>query len=221
MSNYKPRTFTVRGFNPLVTDFDKPTGSIDSISNFSSQIARNQVEATTAMLTNFKNMTSYGIKNLCDENVINDYAIRGVVNPDVASISNGIQILDLKITLSTINQQTVKYLKSVIAEIINHWAEKSRVKNLRGWRCSAVKTLAVDYDYDLDVCYVRTQVLLSSAIIYSNRVSGYLECSINPADAQTIMSDLGLLRKQLSRELGTNLDSVHYKHSVIGAGEVL
>jgi hypothetical protein len=221
MSNYKPRTFTVRGFNPLVVDFNKPSGTIDTITNFTSKIARNQVEATTLMLTEFKNMSPLIIKSLCDDDVINDYGIRGINHPDSANVENAIHVIDLKITLATTNKQDVKYLKPVIVETINHWAEKSRVKNLRGWRCSAVKTLSVEYDHDLDLCYVRTQVLLGNAIIYSNRVTGYLECSINPSDILTSLADLGLLRKKLVQVLGSNLDSVHYKHSLHGQGEIL
>jgi hypothetical protein len=221
MSNYKPRTFTVRGFDPLSINFNKPTGTIESVTGFESKTVRNQVEATATMLTNFKTMTPFVIKELCDEGDINDYAISGVNVPASVDIEQGIQLVDLRITLNTVNKQTIKYLKPVIAETINHWAEKSRVKNLRGWRCSAVKTLSVEYDHDLGLCYVRTQVIISNAVIYSNRLTGYLECSINPSNSSIILDDLGLLRKQLARVLGTNLETVHYKHSLIGQGEVL
>jgi hypothetical protein len=127
-------------------------------------------------------------------------------------------IVDLKIKLNTADKVIVKTQKPLINETVKRWAEKCRVKGLRGWRCSAIKTPTYEYNDD-DTTVVRIQVILSNAIIYSTDGGG-ITCNISPRLNTELLDDLGKLRKQLGRAV-TWLGTVHFKHSLLGEGELL
>lgn len=215
---YKPRTFTVRGFTTTQESFLKPSGTIDQFASFQKIEVRHQHEALALMLTNFREMTTPGIIDIATSGFIDEDLVIGLNNPiDICSIFH---VIDLDITVNSIDQKAMKFFKKEILESIFTWSEKSRVKNLRGWRCSAVKTPILEYNYDPLCCHFRTQVVLSNAIIYSS-TSGDIECNISSIDFATVQSDLANLRKNIKKKIGTNLGSFYYKDSIFGKSEII
>lgn len=225
--SYVPRTFIVRGFNPCTADFLKPTGVIENVPNFVEKTVRQQFEAITVMLQGFKNMSSFSVQEGVDEGRLQSYYAQGSSDPFATEPVHAIFTVDIDVTLDFSGEsidekrRLVKMLKPDIMETFKRWAEKSRVKNLRGWRASAVKTPIVEYDHENDLCHVRTQIITSNAIFYASPANGEVECNIASRDNSQIHADLANLRRKLTKVLGRYLDSVHYKHSLIGNGEIL
>jgi hypothetical protein len=218
--SYKPRTYTVRGFdvNSVSDIFSKPTGTIDQFSSFTETVVRNQFEAIALMLTAYRSMSAYDLKKAPSINCTASVNT-GQVPSDEAN--QQIFVIDFSIVLKTNNKTSVKLLKPKIMSTLKTWAEKSRVKGLRGWRISAIKTPTYEYCNDTSETIVRTQVILSNAIIYSNMGNYQVDCDISPRGHE-ILDDLAKFKKQLEREkVGTFLETIYFKHSLIGKGEIL
>ena len=214
----KPRTFTVRGFTPTQEFFLKPSGTIDQFATFEKFEIRHQHTVLAMMLTNFREMTTPGVLDQCINCEINDNLVIGL--NDIYDINSNFRVIDLDIAVESTDQTVMKFFKKEILESVFTWSEKCRVKNLRGWRCSAVKTPILEYDYDSQRCHFRTQVVLSNAIFYASS-NGDIDCNISNADFATVRSDLTNLRKNIKKKLGANLGSFYYKDSIFGKGEII
>ena len=203
MSKKPEKVYVVRGFDFLSeTFFSNPVGLIKNKLTFNEITVNTQAEAIITMLT--------------------DDQISTMLPLATSSIAQElIQIIDLKIGLNVTDKLAVRALKSTLREIIKHWSEKSRVKNCRGFRVSAIRTPvfeygAIDHDTGDTVTLVRVQVLLGNAILYSSKAR-----SVIGRDYTVAIADLSLLRKELVKQLSSDFNSLSFNHSIFGKGEVL
>jgi hypothetical protein len=187
----KPKkSFVIRGFNAKVESFDSPTGVIADKSTFKECVAQTQSETIVTMLT--------------------DADFSCMITP-AQDAKDTLQIVDLKVKLSITDKFDVRAVKSSVREVVKHWAEKSRVKNRRGFRVSAIRT--PDFEYGTNGTDVKVQVILSNTVRYSDS-----KLNDDPQTQTTVLADLGLLKKELSKRLDWKFNSLSYNHSLIGKG---
>ena len=203
----KKMNYVVRGINVMNESFDRPTGVMVDKNYFAEKVVDKQFQALSVL---------FGDPNIMTMSV--PYASEAgfnVCNQDVASFDHTqmVNVIDLNIVLYTGRKDDVRQLKSIIRETLLHWAEKSRVKNRRGFRSNAIRTPV--YEYNASSTSVRTQIILSNAIYYAADV-----VDIASQDYNSISADLALLHKKLKSELGSYFDRIKYSHSLIGTGEM-
>lgn len=109
-----------------------------------------------------------------------------------------------------------KALRKALVPIIKAWAEKSRVRGLRGWRAHALRAPKVAKrktgGYEVDF-----KVLLGHAVFYSQK-----QLSAGHVDDMTYIADtLADLRKQVDRQLPGKLGVIHVEHEATGQTTVL
>lgn len=205
------RTFVVRGYDAMNELFDNPVGVIEDKSTFKEVVANTQAEAIICMLTDdvIGTMTPLNLINFADFTLVgqDDFI-------DSGGAKDVLQIIDLKITLGLTDKLEVRATKSALREVIKRWAEKSRSKGRRGFRASAIKTPV--FEYAVDETYVRVQVILSNAVLYSDSNG-----DVAPNSYVSMVDDLALLRKELSRQLAWKFKALNFSHNVFGKGEVL
>jgi hypothetical protein len=192
MGKKTPKTFVIRGFDAESESFDAPTGLIADKSTFKEIVVNTQPEAIVTMLT--------------------DSDFGGMTTPALHP-SHTLQIIDLKIGLSITDKLDVRAIKTTLREILKLWAEKSRVKNRRGFRASAIRT--PEFEYGAHGTDVKVQVILSNTVRYSDS-----KLNDDPQHQTTVLADLGLLKKELAKRLDWKFDSLSYNHSLIGKGSL-
>jgi acyl carrier protein len=192
------KTYLVRGFNfAIEPSFNSPVGVIEDKDTFKELVVNTQAEAITTMLAD-NDIATMSIRSICD---CEDPII--IVGEDVAADAlTALQVIDLKITLSLTDKLEVRAIKSDLREILKHWAEKSRVKNRRGFRSSAIKTPTFEYGPSETV--VKVQVILSSAIIYSST-------TVDVTPQTDVVADVALLEKRLFQKLGSIVNNVGHE----------
>ena len=192
------KTYLVRGFNfAIEPNFNSPVGVIEDKDTFKELVVNTQAEAIITMLAD-NDIATMSIRSICDRE---DPII--IVGEDVAADAlTALQVIDLKITLSLTDKLEVRAIKSDLREILKHWAEKSRVKNRRGFRSSAIKTPTFEYGPSETV--VKVQVILSSAIIYSST-------TVDVTPQTDVVADVALLEKRLFQKLGSIVNNVGHE----------
>lgn len=206
MGKKAEKTFIVRGVDMDTADFFQPTGVIEDIpnGNFKEVVVKTASEAIITMLTD-SIIGTMSTKQLIDCQVIS------LDGNSTASFEPGniLSAVDITIMLDTIDKLEVRALKTGIRETVKHWAEKSRVKNRRGFRSSAIRTPT--FEYLLSITKVKFQVILSNAIVYSNT-----NADISVVEQAFVSEDMALLRKQLVRNMGKVIWRLDYNHSTVG-----
>jgi hypothetical protein len=189
MSKKSEKTYVIRGFD-VFENFGQPTGTIEDKDTFQEVVVKTQAEAIVTILT---------------DPVICSMVIASQDPKDV------LHITDLNIVLNLTDKLEVRAVKTTLRDIFCLWAEKSRVKNRRGFRASAIRT--PEFVYNQYGTNVKVQVILSNAIIYSDTLAETL-------DESDILSDLKLLKKELTKRLDWKFNRLSYNHSVIGKGSL-
>lgn len=211
MSKKPERYYVVRGFDFLNESFAQPTGIIDDKNSFKELAVKTQAEAVVAMLSDDEIGTMM-VPAILDRT---DHLSRvGEGDLAVREPQNVLQVIDLTIAFASDDKQEVRQIKTPLREVLKRWAEKSRVKNRRGYRASAIRT--PKFEYESGAACARVQVILSNAILYSSHAT-----NLTPPSYLSITDDLALLRKELVKQLGSMFDGLRFHHSIIGAGEVL
>jgi len=212
MSKKPEKTYIVRGFNFLDEDFfNNPSGVIEDKSTFNEIVVKTQAEAITTMLCE-EDISTMSVSSILT--VYNDdLNIEGFSDVNVRDPKEMIHVVDLYVFINTSNKQEVRLIKSDLREVIKHWSEKSRVKNLRGFRASAIRTPV--FEYGIFETVMKVQVILSNAIVYNNH-----NVDIKPREFFDIIADLKLLKKELTKRLPIRFSELSYNHSKIGKGDV-
>jgi hypothetical protein len=210
MSKRKERTFVIRGFDSAVECFTAPLGTIDGMTTFKEVVIPVKgpryagIEAVTTMLVDDV------IGTMSVRKVLSRLNAKGASIADARLPENVINVVDLTVNLNTTDKLEVRQTKSALRDIFKHWAEKSRVKNRRGFRSSAIRTPEFVYNpYNTEV---KVQVILSNATIYSDS-----SADVTPQDQASVLADLALLKKELSKRISL-VGDVEYNHSLIGKG---
>ena len=190
MGKKAQKTFVIRGFDAESENFNDPTGTISDKSTFKETVVKTQPEAIVTLLT--------------------DANFSGMITP-AADPKDTLQIIDLKIDLCITDKLDVRAVKTTLREILKLWAEKSRVKNRRGFRASAIRT--PEFEYCQNCTNVKTHVILGNTVHYS-----YSKLNDDPQSQTTVLADLGLLKKELAKRLDWKFNSLSYNHSLIGKG---
>jgi len=182
------RTFVVRGFNADNEYFPQPTGMIEDKTSFKEVTVDTQAQAVSLMLL--------------------DADLKTLAAPDdehfncaATDAQAAVTVLDLKIELGTADKEEVREMKTDLREVLKRWAEKSRVKNRRGFRANAIRTPVFEYDYYRDVTTMRTQVILGNAIVYNNGPR-HGTAVVGAPTPTMIDNDVKLLSTELTKRLG-------------------
>lgn len=211
--NKSRKSFVIRGFNVESAGKFNCIGKMSDLTSFNEVIADKQHDAVAIMLTN-PSISSLGSYNLMNRK---DIQVTPGKNP-VDEIKQ-VYVVDLTIVTTASNVNELRPYRSAIREVIKTWAEKSRVKNRRGWRSSAIKTPTFEIDKSLGSVVIKTQIILSTAIFYD-----YDTATINVSfDPDMEIEDLRNLHRELTRYNNTDgyYSHLKYKHSIIGDGEIL
>ena len=199
MSKKQERTYVIRGFDfSNVNMCLTPEGLIEDKSTFKESIVKTQADVLLNMLfdSSFKTMTVPYI--LDNEDSIDIKGFDGNTQTAKSFIESNINslfsIIDFEIVLSSSDKIEIKNIKSELREIIKRWAEKSRSKGIRGFRLNAIKTPIFDYRNGTTI--VRTQVILSNAIIYN-----MYNANVSILDSFIVGTDVALLTKKLSKNI--------------------
>ncbi len=190
MGKKTEKTFVVRGFDAEAEFFDTPVGVISDKSTFKEVVVKTQPEAIVAMLT--------------------DSDFSGMITP-ADDPKDTLQIVDLNVQLLITDKLEVRAIKTTLREVLKQWAEKSRVKNRRGFRASAIRT--PEFKYDVNLTDVKVQVILSNTVRYSDS-----KLNDDPQTQATVLADLGLLSKELEKRLDWKFHGLSFNHSLIGKG---
>ncbi len=207
--------FTVRGFNV----FDQPgfssIGVIESLSTAAHRVERTELAATVALLRGkpFSTMSARNLTEIAPG--LNPFNV--TQSPNVASADDlpELQSFDLKITTPLLSIDADD--KERLADVVNRWAEKSRVRGTRGFRASAVRWPRWEKDEDTGNQVAYTKVLVGTAVFYSSS-----DVRVLSADDLTdlhVIEDLGNLTRNLTG-LYKNTVAVSCKHSHVGRFEL-
>jgi hypothetical protein len=189
MSKKQKRVYVVRGFNLEMESFSAPTGLIEDKGSFKEVTVDSQAVAVATLLTDstFRTLSIPAVINNDDVNSVG-YSMAA------EEPKNVISVLDVEIILRTDNKSEVRGLKSDLREVLKRWAEKSRVKTRRGFRANAIYTPV--FKYEGGETLVRTQVILSNAVVYSDTT-----VDVSAHTAAHAQADVALLSKELDKRL--------------------
>lgn len=174
-----PRTYTVRGIDPSAGPFTC-LGAAKDLPNFV-QIEQVPTEAKAIELL----LTHPSLSKM----------VTGV--PPV-STSAHVDVLNIKLFVANVASVTeAKAIRKQLADEILNWAEKSRVRGVRGWRAHAIKTPKMQrlhsssnvYELDFDAIF-------GHAIFYNDRQMQVGKVEDPVFTAETIQD----LRRHLDRQ---------------------
>lgn len=191
MGKKNEKMFVIRGFDFLSEIITQPTGLIEHLDTFEEHVEKTKEAAIIKMLS---------ISYLSDSIVFNE------------NVEDTLHLINFKISIDSIDKLEIKDMKSEIREIMMRWSEKSRIKNLRGFRVSAIRTPT--YIYNIDNTTINFEVILSNTIIYS-----YSKFNADSRSDEHINSDLMNLKKMLKKRIPL-FSKLHYIHSNIGSGSI-
>lgn len=122
-----------------------------------------------------------------------------------------VDVLNVKVDVNISTSAEAKNLRKLLAESIKTWAEKSRVRGVRGWRAHALKSPKIQkvkqpgvtgYELDFDA-------ILGHAVFYSDKT-----LSVGHTDDQAFIDDtITDLRKHLARQHPGLIGAVKAEHA--------
>ena len=183
-----PRTYTVRGLDPSVAAFNCMGVLQDQPGFVEINEVPTEAKAVELMLTH------------------------GAVSKMVTGVSpvtsSYVDVLNIKVEVFANGTSDAKKLRKAMATSIKTWAEKSRVRGVRGWRAHALKTPKIQrsqgagYELDFDA-------ILGHAVFYSDKT-----LSVGHTDDQAFIADtIYDLKKHLLREHGGLVGLVKAEHA--------
>lgn len=158
-----PRTYIVRGLDPSIAAFNCLGLLKDQPGFVEIDEVPTEAKAVELMLTGAVSKMVTGV-------------------PPVASTSY-VDVLNIKAEVFVNSTGEAKKIRKQLAESIKTWAEKSRVRGVRGWRAHALKTPKIQridvagYELDFDA-------ILGHAVFYSDKTM-----SVGHTDDQAFMND--------------------------------
>lgn len=162
----QPKPFIVRTFDP---DYlETCTGTIDAAPGFEEVVTESSVVATQAVVQSDTNYNHF------------------------ADETGSAYSVNLSIDVDTGSARNLRSSKSEIRETLKRWAEKSRVKNIRGFRASAIKTPT--YALENGSVVIRTSVIFSPVIWYNKRQAKTVR-----VDHAYMQADVGSLARELAK----------------------
>lgn len=170
-----PRTYIVRGLDPSIAAFNCMGVLKDQPGFIEIDEVPTEAKAVELMLTGVVSKMVTGV-------------------PPVASASY-VDVLNIKAEVFVSSTGEAKKIRKQLAESIKTWAEKSRVRGVRGWRAHALKTPKIQradgagYELDFDA-------ILGHAVFYSDKTM-----SVGHTDDQAFINDTIFdLKKHLVRQ---------------------
>jgi hypothetical protein len=170
-----PRSYTVRGLDVTASAFNCMGVLRDQPGFIEIDEVPTEAKAVELMLTGAVSKMVTGV-------------------PPVASASY-VDVLNIKAEVFVGSTSEAKKIRKQLAESIKTWAEKSRVRGVRGWRAHALKTPKIQrsqgagYELDFDA-------ILGHAVFYSDKTM-----SVGHTDDQAFINDTIFdLKKHLARQ---------------------
>ena len=201
----KPRKYTVRTFNPFgETNSFSCTGVMSKLSTYKEEVVDKEFQAVASLAKGNSTpdavMSQPGTKHKSAMTMLDV-----TTNPPA-----GMELLSLNIDTGIPTKSELKNFRKIIMSIIKTWAEKSRVKGVRGWRSNAIKTPQFKMNSDTGSYHLQFDVIFSNAIFYSGNTATITN--------KPFMEDLLLFKKRLNKEL--TIDVIAFNHSTYGSGSL-
>lgn len=177
------KQFIIQEFDPESDNFDRPTGEISQKTSFTRRSAPTAVTAAIALAN-----TSGGSSKMISVN-----SPQPVVH------------FKLKIATHAGSYEPLKDLREKIWSTLSTWAQKSRLKNRRGFRAHAIKELTFRTDRSADRSgseSIYTEIILGTDVYYAYELDLATYAPQNSSvtlSRDEVMSDLKNLEKQLDR----------------------
>lgn len=182
-----PRTYTIRGLDPSISSFNC-AGLLEQQPGYI-EITDIPTEAKAVEL-----LLTHG-------------ALSKMVTGVPPVTSSFVDVLNIKAEIFVSDTNEAKKIRKELAKSIKTWAEKSRVRGVRGWRAHALKTLKIQrsqrsgYELDFDA-------ILSHAVFYSDKT-----LSVGHTDDSAFLSDtIADLKKHLQRQHPGLIGTVKAEH---------
>lgn len=205
MSKKSIKQYTIRAFDPVKEAFFDCLGNISKLATSHEVVVTKQLEAAVEMMrlptTPDKLLSNMSFK-ITDKRA------------DPTATAAEIVSIDLQIETEAKSANELKVYREHIINAINTWAEKSRVKGLRGFRASAVKAPTFKKSETTGLVVIKTNVLLGTAVFYNKN-----QVTVEANTPEVVAEDLRNLYKALEKEMGSFLVGIRYDHSVTGYGE--
>ena len=187
MSN--PRTYTIRGLD-LTTHAFNCMGELKDQPGFI-EIADVKTEAKAVEL------------------LLTHPVLSGMVAIPPVKSESRVDVLNIKAQVFVNGTGEAKKLRKQLAEEIKTWAEKSRVRGVRGWRAHALKTPKIAREkngagYELDF-----DAILGHAVFYTDKT-----LSVGNTDNATFINDtIADLKRHLAKSHPGLIGSVQAEHA--------
>lgn len=184
-----PRTYTVRGIDP--TGPFTCQGLLEQVAGFI-EIDAVPTESKAVELL----LTHAGLSKMT------------TALPPVKSDSY-VDVLNIKADVFVSDVAEAKRIRKDLAASIVTWAEKSRVRGVRGWRAHALKSPKVQRSKDGAGYELDFDAILGHAVFYNERV-----LSVGHTDDQSFIADtIGDLKRHLDRQHPGLIGAVRAEHA--------
>lgn len=203
--------YTIRGFKPFSELQFDTLGLIEKFNSFDTKVVEKQHEVLVEMLTGPLGISARTLAS-------NPTLVGTVVDARSDKTLPMDEVIILNLTLEVnVDKDALRDVRPLLVESFTRWAEKSRVRGSRGWRCSAVRTPTFEKNVDPSVSaayLMKVQVILSNAIFYDQTT---VKVGVN---SDIVLKDLQNLKRHVNSVTGGLVNTVRFDHSVIGKGRV-
>jgi len=211
--------FIVRGFNTFNTPGFTSQGKMSDLSTFTEKTVPNELAAIVELLRG-KPFSTMSARNLLEiGSSINPFTVMSssplIYHVRSAEEAPELQSFELRLETDLTILDEVRDVREEVATILSLWAEKSRLRQRRGWRASAVRAIRWELN-DNGVYVAHTKVLLGTAIFY-NATSAHVQLEVE-LDHQNVVDDLVNLDRNL-KPLLSNV-KINCKHDRAGRFEL-
>lgn len=200
------KLFTVRSFDPTREGVINATGVIENFTSYNTRKVKSLPKVIVELLRGPEGAFSARGKALAAQSVypaanlyVRDNGDSARFDPTTVALAAlpELQIYQVKVKFGQLID--LKTARSTLVEVLQRWAEKSRVRGLRGWRSNAVK--APTFKRTDTGWEATTTVVLGTLIVYSDQSS---TVSISQTD---LLNDLKNLKTFLAKMPGYEDDS--------------
>lgn len=190
-----PRTYTIRGLDLAASAFNCQGLLKDQPGYVEITDVPTEAKAVELMLTNgaLSKMTS-GL-------------------PPVNS-NSFVDVLNVKVNVKVTSTSEAKKIRKELAESIKTWAEKSRVRGVRGWRAHALKSPKIQKTVlsgGADAYQLDFDAILGHAVFYNDKTLSVGHTD----DAVFVTETIGDLKKHLARQHPGLIGEVTANHTAM------
>jgi hypothetical protein len=209
----KPREYVVRTFSPSTEGVFDSTGVMSKLNTYKEATVAKQYAAIASLVRGdhsveeVRHYASQANKHVAPNFQLNDQdSLLALANSNLL----GLEVISFAISTDLINKSEVVKHGKEIRQIVQTWAEKSRVKGVRGFRANAIKSPYFEMNKDQGTYDLKFEAILSTAIFYNQNQATIVTLN-------NFLADIALFKKRLEKTIGDV--TIFYEHSLLGIGQ--